>query len=153
MLSVCRQYLKNNEEAEEVMLNGFMKVFSRIDSYSGQGSFEGWIRRIMVNESLSQLRRLKQLDFTDETAIENSVVHAQQPDSTLAVEEVQRLIDALPGGYKAVFVLYAVEGYKHGEIAELLSISEGTSKSQLSKARAMLQKMIENQNKQQYGTR
>jgi RNA polymerase sigma-70 factor (ECF subfamily) len=153
MLSVCRQYMNNKEEAEEVMLNGFMKVFTKLNHFSGQGSFEGWIRRIMVNESLSELRKRKQLDFTDQAVIDNSLLHAEQPVSDIAVEEIQRLIDALPGGYKAVFVLYAVEGYKHGEIAELLEISEGTSKSQLSKARAMLQHMINKQNKQHYGTR
>ncbi|NNJ81787.1 MAG: RNA polymerase sigma factor [Flavobacteriaceae bacterium] len=152
MLSVCRQYLKRQDLAEEVMLNGFFKVFTKIDSYSGQGSFEGWIRRIMVNESLTELRRQKKLFFKDESVIENSLEHASEIDSGLEVEEIQKLIDALPDGYKTVFVLYVVDGYKHSEISELLQISEGTSKSQLSKARGMLQAMITKQNNMNYGT-
>lgn len=152
MMSVCRQYLRDNDLAEEVMLNGFFKVFTKIDTYSGQGSFEGWIRRIMVNESLSELRRQKKLFFKDESAIENSLEHSAEIDSELEVEEIQKLIDALPDGYKTVFVLYVVDGYKHSEISELLQISEGTSKSQLSKARSMLQAMITKQNTINYGT-
>ncbi len=151
MLSVCRQYLKHNDLAEEVMLNGFYKVFTKLESYSDQGSFEGWIRRIMVNESISELRRQKKLYFKDESVIENSLEHATSIDTEFAVEEIQKVIDSLPEGYKTVFVLYAVEGYKHSEIAELLQISEGTSKSQLSKARKMLQNNINNQNDVNYG--
>lgn len=152
MLSVCRQYIKRNDLAEEVMLKGFFKVFTRIEMYSGQGSFEGWIRRIMINESLSELRREKKLQFTDEDVIENSLDYSESFDSELTVDEIQKLIDTLPEGYKAVFILYVVEGYKHSEIAELLSISEGTSKSQLSKARVMLQQMINKENNRNYGT-
>jgi len=152
MLSVCRQYLKNEDLAEEVMLNGFFKVFTKIESYSEQGSFEGWIRRIMVNESLTELRRQKKLFFKDESVIENSLEHSAEIDSGLEVEEIQKLIDALPDGYKTVFVLYVVDGYKHSEISELLQISEGTSKSQLSKARSMLQAMITKQNNMNSGT-
>ncbi len=152
MMSVCRQYLRDNDLAEEVMLNGFFKVFTKIDTYSGQGSFEGWIRRIMVNESLSELRRQKKLFFKDESVIENSLEHSAEIDSELEAEEIQKLIDALPDGYKTVFVLYVVDGYKHSEISELLQISEGTSKSQLSKARSMLQAMITKQNTINYGT-
>lgn len=152
MLSVCRQYIKQTDIAEEVMLNGFFKVLTKIDSYSGQGSFEGWIRRIMVNESLSELRRQKKLFFKDDSEIENSLEHSAYIESELEVEDIQKLIDGLPDGYKTVFILYAVEGYKHSEIGELLHISEGTSKSQLFKARSMLQTMINKQNKRNYGT-
>ena len=151
MLSVCRQYLKSNDVAEEVMLNGFYKVFTKLESYSDQGSFEGWIRRIMVNESISELRRQNKLFFKDESVIENSLEHATSIDTGFEVEEIQKVIDSLPNGYKTVFVLYAVEGYKHSEIAELLQISEGTSKSQLSKARKMLQNNINKQNDVNYG--
>jgi RNA polymerase sigma-70 factor (ECF subfamily) len=152
MMSVCRQYVKNNDLAEEVMLNGFLKVFTRLGSYEGSGSFEGWIRRIMVNESITELRKQKKLYFQDESVIENSLSHATEFPSELEVEDIQKLIDALPDGYKTVFVLYAVEGYKHSEIAELLQISEGTSKSQLSKARKMLQNLVHKQNNTSYGT-
>tara|TARA_R100000353_G_scaffold175699_1_gene146780 strand:+ start:951 stop:1478 length:528 start_codon:yes stop_codon:yes gene_type:complete len=151
MLSVCRQYLKNTEQAEDVMLTGFMKVFKYLHTYTAQGSFEGWIRRIMVNESISQLRKEKKLGFTAETEIENSLDHVAYIETALEVEEIQKMIDALPDGYKTVFVLYAVEGYKHSEIAELLEISESTSKSQLFKARKMLQSKLE-PNTISYGT-
>lgn len=152
MLSVCRQYIKQHDVAEEVMLNGFFKVFTKIEMYSGNGSFEGWIRRIMVNESLTELRRQKKLFFKDESVIENSLEHSTSIDTQLEVIEIQKLIDMLPDGYKTVFVLYAIEGYKHSEIGELLQISEGTSKSQLSRARNMLRLMITKQNKRNYGT-
>lgn len=152
MMSVCRRYLKNNELAEEVMLSGFLKVFTNLEGFKNQGSFEGWIRRIMVNESISQLRKEKQIYFDGEELIDNTVDFATFQEQELEVEDIQKMIDLLPEGYKAVFVLYAVEGYKHTEIAELLQISEGTSKSQLSKARKMLQHFITQQNTTQYGT-
>ena len=152
MMSVCRQYLKNNDLAEEVMLSGFLKVLTHLSSYQGSGSFEGWIRRIMVNQSISELRKQKKMFFQDESVIENSLGHATEFPTELEVEDIQKLIDVLPDGYKAVFVLYAVEGYKHSEIAELLQISEGTSKSQLSKARRMLQQLVQKQNNTSYGT-
>ncbi|RMA57677.1 RNA polymerase sigma factor [Ulvibacter antarcticus] len=153
MLSVCRQYMKNNDAAEEVMLTGFLKVFTHLESFKAEGSFEGWIRRIMVNESISQLRKNKKLFFKDETEIENSIEHVAYIESALEVAEIQKLIDSLPDGYRTVFVMYAVEGYKHGEIAEMLHISESTSKTQLFKARKLLQQKFNNENKMSYGTR
>lgn len=153
MLSVCRQYLKHMEEAEAVMLSGFLKVFTRLDSFKGEGSFEGWIRRIMVNESISRLRQNKNLEFRSEQEIENSMDHAAYIESAMEVEEIQKLIDELADGYRTVFILYAVEGYKHSEIAELLNISENTSKTQLYKARKQLQQHVSAQNKLNYGTR
>lgn len=152
MLSVCRQYVKKLELAEEVMLSGFLKVFTHLDSFKEEGSFEGWIRRIMVNESISQLRRDKKLLFNENAEIENSADHVTYIETTLEVKEIQKLIDDLPDGYKTVFVLYAVEGYKHSEIAELLRISESTSKTQLFKARKMLQQKVNKENRLSYGT-
>ncbi|WP_034261180.1 RNA polymerase sigma factor [Altibacter lentus] len=151
MLSICRQYVKNTEQAEDVMITGFTKVFKYLHTYKSEGSFEGWIRRIMVNESISQLRKDKKLGFADETEIENSMDHVAYIETALEVAEIQAMIDTLPDGYKTVFVLYAVEGYKHSEIAELLGISESTSKSQLFKARKMLQSKVEH-NTISYGT-
>lgn len=153
MLGICRRYLKNADLAEEVMLLGFMKIFSNLERFNNEGSFEGWMRRIMVNESISQLRKDKKLNFVSDSEIENSSEHATTIETALEADEIQKLIDALPDGYKTVFVLYVVEGYKHNEIAELLQISENTSKSQLFKARKMLQNRLNNQNKIQYGTR
>ena len=152
MLSVCRQYIKNNDIAEEVMLSGFLKVFTHLNSFKYEGSFEGWIRRIMINEAISQLRKDKKMLFTDEKEIENSKDFVTYLETELEVEEIQKIIDGLPEGYKTVFMLYAVEGYKHSEISELLQISESTSKSQLFKARKVLRTIIEKQNILNYGT-
>jgi len=152
MLGVCRQYLKNNDLAEEVMLSGFLKMFTNLNNFKDEGSFEGWIRRIMVNESISQLRKDKKLNFVSEAELENSTDHSTYIETELEEADIQKLIDALPNGYKTVFVLYAVEGYKHSEISELLQISESTSKTQLFKARKMLQNMVKQQNKISYGS-
>ncbi|MBT8285199.1 MAG: RNA polymerase sigma factor [Flavobacteriaceae bacterium] len=141
MLSVCRQYIKDVHFAEDVMISGFVKVFKGLHSFRFEGSFEGWIRRIMVREAISYLRKNQFVVF-DSEKIESYTEEVMYHESLLQVEEVQKLIDTLPEGYKMVFVLYAVEGYKHREIAELLQISESTSKSQLFKARQFLQKRI-----------
>ncbi len=141
MLSVCRYYIKDVYQAEEVMLNGFFKVFKYLKTYKHEGSFEGWIRRIMVRESISYLRQKKKIEF----AVEDDYLDqgsSNNINTNIEVAEIQQLIDSLPEGYRMVFVMYAIEGYKHNEIAELLKISEGTSKSQLFKARQMLQKKI-----------
>lgn len=149
MLSVCRQYIKDIHHAEEVMLNGFFKVFTHLKDFEAKGSFEGWVRKIMVRESISFLRTYKKFEFRNEAIKEVEV--SQEMESELEVAHLQKLIDDLPEGYKMVFVLYAIEGYKHAEIGEMLNISEGTSKSQLFKARKMLQGQLKSQNKSDYG--
>ncbi|SDI38087.1 RNA polymerase sigma factor [Winogradskyella thalassocola] len=151
MLSVCRYYIKDVHQAEEVMLNGFFKVFKYLKTYKHEGSFEGWIRRIMVRESISYLRQKKKIEF----AVEDDFLDqgsSNNINTNIEVAEIQQLIDSLPEGYRMVFVMYAIEGYKHNEIAELLKISEGTSKSQLFKARQMLQKKLKELNNNSYGT-
>lgn len=150
MLSVCRQYIKDIQLAEDVMITAFMKVFTNLKNFEHKGSFEGWIRRIMVNECISYLRVQKKVKFAeDEFFVEESF---NEIDSQFTVEQIQYLIDALPDGYKMVFNLYAIEGYKHNEIAKMLGINEGTSKSQLSHARKMLQTQIIILKKQDNGT-
>lgn len=140
MLSICRQYIKDLQQAEDIMITAFMKVFTNLASFEHKGSFEGWIRRIMVNECISFIRVQKKVSFLeDEFYIEDSFNNI---DSHFSVEDIQSLIDGLPDGYKMVFNLYVVEGYKHQEIAKMLGINEGTSKSQLSHARKMLQEQI-----------
>lgn len=150
MLSVCRQYIRCQDLAEEVMLAGFFKVFTHLNEFQNKGSFEGWIRRIMINECISHLRRENRITFVSEAKLENTSDYSVEIDSDLEVDDIQRLIDELPEGYKTIFVLYVVEGYKHGEIAEMLEISESTSKSQLYKARKMLQKKFKTQNEISY---
>ena len=151
MLSICRYYIKDVQKAEEVMLNGFFKVFKHIKTFKNEGSFEGWIRRIMVREAISFLRQQKHIEFTAEDEILEQD-YTNNIKTNIEVAEIQQLIDSLPEGYKMVFVMYAIEGYKHYEIAELLNISEGTSKSQLFKARQMLQNKIKELNNSSYGT-
>jgi RNA polymerase sigma-70 factor (ECF subfamily) len=151
MLSVCRYYISDLQHAEDVMLEGFFKVFSNLKSFKREGSFEGWVRRIMVRESISFLRRQKNVEFSLEEA-NVDYRYSHDLSTELEVNEIQKLIDDLPEGYKMIFVMYAIEGYKHSEIAELLNISEGTSKSQLFKARKMLQQRIKELNKTSYGT-
>ncbi|GAA3597013.1 RNA polymerase sigma factor [Flavivirga amylovorans] len=152
MLSVCRYYIKDLQQAEEAMLNGFFKVFSNLKSFKSEGSFEGWIRRIMVRESISFLRQKKQIEFSVED-FEFKNDYTNNISTDIEVAEIQELIDALPEGYKMIFVMYAIEGYKHYEIADMLNIAEGTSKSQLFKARKLLQERIKELNKTtSYGT-
>ena len=139
MLSVCRQYIKDIHNAEDVMLGGFVKVFLNIHQYNQTGSFEGWIRKVMVRESISFLRQKKELVFVEEISQNQAkkTYHLQEH-----LEDYQALIDALPNGCKHVFKMYAIEGYKHQEIAEMLNISVGTSKSQLAYARKILKEQL-----------
>ena len=152
MLSVCRSYISDLQYAEDVMLNGFFKVFAHLKSFKNEGSFEGWIRRIMVRESISFLRTQKQIEFSIEE-VKNEDDPLNNISTDVEVAELQQLIDELPEGYRMVFVMYAVEGYKHHEIAEVLNISEGTSKSQLFKARKLLQEKLNKINTVSYGTK
>ena len=150
MLSVCRQYIKDIHQAEDIMITAFMKVFTNLKNFQHNGSFEGWIRRIMVNECISFIRVNKKIKYIeDETFFEERFNNVE---SKFSIEDIQFLIDGLPDGYKMVFNLFAIEGFKHHEIAELLGISEGTSKSQLSHARKMLQGQINKSKNYSYGT-
>ncbi len=142
MLAVCTRYCANRADAEEVMLDGFMRVFEKISQFREEGSFEGWIRRVMVSESLMFLRKSKQ--WRQEVPIEDITVEPdyEWADAALNENDLLRLVNQLPDGYRTVFNLYAIEGYAHAEIAEMLGISEGTSKSQLSRARLQLQMSV-----------
>ena len=142
MLGVCMRYVGDHMTAEDILVEGFMKVFDKIGQFKSEGSFEGWMRRIMVNESLGYLRqrkRIQEVAILDEA---QQVVDTTLADEALETEEMLRMIDTLPTGYRTVFNLYAIEGYAHAEIAEKLGITESTSKSQLHRARAMLQQLV-----------
>jgi RNA polymerase sigma factor (sigma-70 family) len=139
--AICLRYLKNHFDAEEVLVTSFTKVFEKIDQFHGNGSFEGWVKRLAVNEALMYLRKNKefQLNIEDEGVLfESKSIQSDQ----LEADDLLKLINNLPAGYNAVFNLYAIEGYSHKEIAEMLGISENTSKSQLSRARVLLQKLL-----------
>lgn len=142
MLAVCTRYCANRADAEEVMLDGFMRVFEKIEQFREDGSFEGWIRRVMVTESLMFLRKSKQ--WRHELPLEDVSIEPnyEWADASLNESDLLRMVGQLPDGYRTVFNLYAIEGYSHAEIAETLGITEGTSKSQLSRARTMLQGFV-----------
>lgn len=145
MLGVCRQYVKDLHHAEDLMLKGFFKVFTNLHKFKHEGSFEDWIRRIMVNTCISYLRKKNIINLSDEDYVFNDAAIDNLENT--AVEDIQKLIDQLPEGYKMVFNLFAIEGYRHSEIAVQLGISESTSKSQLFKARKLLQKNYLQMNK------
>ena len=143
MFVVCLRYSKSREEAEEVLQEGFLKVFRFLHQFRDEGSFEGWIRKIMVNCALQRLRSSSKLApvLNIESYNEQLVMHANA-EGLMNSKELLRLVMSLPPAYKMVFNLYVFEGYKHKEIAEMLGISEGTSKSNLADARVYLQKRL-----------
>jgi RNA polymerase sigma factor (sigma-70 family) len=142
MFGVCFRYLKNDFDAEEVLVTSFTKIFEKIDKFDGKGSFEGWIRKLTVNEALMYLRKHKkfQVQIDDEHFTNDGKY--EHFEGTLEAEDLMKLIEKLPTGYNTVFNLYAIEGYSHKEISEMMGITEGTSKSQLSRARSLLQKYL-----------
>lgn len=147
MFAVCFRYAKDRESAEDILQEGFVKMFNSLEKFRGEGSFEGWVRRIMVNTAIEYYR--KNIKMYPIVTIEEKIVETeyQSVADDLEVEDVLKMINKLSPGYKTVFNLYAVEGYSHKEIAEMLNISEGTSKSQLARARYILMEMIEKNNK------
>lgn len=140
MLSVCRYYIRDTHYAEDVMITGFAKVFDKLSQFRGEGSFEGWIKKIMIREAISFLRGRQELQFTE---IEETDAITECEATEFAGAELQALIDQLPAGYRTVLVMYAIEDYSHKEIAAMLGISESTSKTQLFKARKMLLQNLE----------
>ena len=142
MLGVCRRYIGDALEAEGVLVNGFLKMFNKINQFSGSGNFEGWVRRIMVNESLLYLRKNKSMYL--EVDIDEAHTEPDYGRAAYLFEEREliEMIDKLPMGYRTVFNLYALEGFSHKEISEQLGINENTSKSQLSRARALLKNEV-----------
>ena len=142
MYSLCCRYVKDRLEAEDVLITAFTKMFERIDQFKGEGSFEGWVRKIIVNEALSYLRKNKSMYLATEIEVADHGPDFENMDSQLEAEDLLKLIAALPAGYRIVFNLYAIDGYTHKEIAAQLGISENTSKSQLSRARSYLQNKL-----------
>jgi RNA polymerase sigma factor (sigma-70 family) len=142
MFAVCRRYLRSREDAEEALVSGFFKVFSRIQDFNGSGSLEGWIRRIMVNESLMLLRQAQLLVFPGDDLSETEQEDSFSIEAALSAAEILELVETMPIGYRTVFKLYVLEGFKHHEIAELLGISINTSKSQLILAKERLRILL-----------
>jgi RNA polymerase sigma factor (sigma-70 family) len=143
MLGVCVWYARSKEEAEEILQDGFLRVFRYIHTFNGEGSFEGWIRKIMVNCALQKIQRSPVLyPIVEISKAEPVSYHDEEIFASLEARELLKLVQSLPPGYRVIFNLFVFEGLKHREIAELLNISEGTSKSNLSDARSWLAKAL-----------
>lgn len=143
MYGVCLRFARNTLEADDILQEGFIKVFSFLKDFRNEGALEGWIRRTIVNTAINYYNS-RQPDWS-EISIEKAESHTSSSESileTISANELLKLIQDLPEGYRLVFNLYVIEGYNHQEIAEMLNISENTSKSQLSRARAALQQKI-----------
>ena len=152
MLGVCMRYATDRMEAEDMLQNGFIKVFKNLKDYRGDGAFEGWIRRIMVHCSIEYYRKhhkmmqMMELDnVVDEPSVKPAVI------ANMHVNDLMGLVQQLSPGYRMVFNLYAIEGYSHKEIAEIVGITEGASKSQLSRARAILKEQVTKMENKTYG--
>jgi RNA polymerase sigma factor (sigma-70 family) len=142
MYGICLRYTKDSAEAEDIMQEGFVRVFNKISQFEFKGSFEGWIKRIMVNTALEKFRKNDRLYPVEEMKIFESTEYVEETISSITAKDLLRIIQELPPRYRMVFNLFAIEGYSHLEIAEMMNISEGTSKSNLSRARVILQKSV-----------
>ena len=143
MYAVCLRYSNNTDDAQDLLQEGFIKIFKNLDRFRAEGSFEGWIRRVFVNTSIEHYRRKVNLFSTSER--EESLVTDSSWNALdkLAEKDIIELVQELSPGYRTVFNMYAIEGYSHKEIGNMLGISEGTSKSQLARAKGILQKKVE----------
>lgn len=139
MMSVCMRYVGDRMTAEDILVQGFMRIFDSVGQFREEGSFEGWMRRIMVNEALAWLRQQKKMFVNTSVDEAGGIADHLYADQHLEAADIMRMIDNLPIGYRTVFNLYAIEGYSHLEISGMLGITESTSKSQLHRARAHLQ--------------
>jgi RNA polymerase sigma factor (sigma-70 family) len=142
MYAVCLRYAGTAEEAQDILQEGFIKVFKKLGTFRGEGSFEGWIRRIFVNTAIEHFRRKKYMQPVtekEENTLEGNYLTILDE---LAERDIMALVQQLSPGYRTVFNMYVVEGYTHKEIGDMLNISEGTSKSQLSRAKVILQEMV-----------
>jgi RNA polymerase sigma-70 factor (ECF subfamily) len=147
MMGLCMRYAASREEAEDMLQEGWIKVFRNLHQFRFEGSAEGWIKRVIVNTCLELLRKNKKMaHHLDVEAAEEIAVTEFNSNDTLSAKDLLKMINKLPSGYRTVFNLYAIEGYSHKEIGEMLGINENTSKSQYSRARAHLQKMLEFEN-------
>lgn len=142
MFAVCQRYAGNADDAQDILQDGFVKIFKNLSRFRSEGSFEGWIRRIFVNTAIEHLRRRKYLKPID-TKEENTIPYKEVTVlDSLGEKDIMNLISQLSPGYRTVFNMYVVEGYTHKEVGDILGISEGTSKSQLARARMILQTMV-----------
>lgn len=141
LFGICMRYCDSREEAEEILQEGMLKVFQKIEAFKGDGSLESWMKKIMVNTALDHYRKSKHRE--QETEWQDHINISSEELTDLKAKDLLTVVMKLPKGFRTVFNLYAVEGYNHGEIGKMLGISEGTSKSQYARARAQIIKMLE----------
>jgi RNA polymerase sigma-70 factor (ECF subfamily) len=143
MYGVCLRYAGNEDDASDILQEGFIKVFKNLSKFRGEGSFEGWIRRIFVNTSIEHFR--KKVKLYNVTEVQENTIEDTNLDALdmLAAKDIINIINELSPGYKAVFNMHVIEGYSHQEIADIMGITEGTSKSQLARAKGVLKKLVE----------
>jgi RNA polymerase sigma factor (sigma-70 family) len=148
LLSVCLRYVADKSEAEDILQDSFLKIFKNIKEYSGKGHFEAWIKKIAINTAITHFHKEKKHYYHEEIdgVAENEIQYTLSPDKEYDVVELQNLLKKMPEGYRIIFNLYAIEGYKHREIAEQLQIDESTSKTQYLRAKKWLVKEITNMN-------
>jgi RNA polymerase sigma factor (sigma-70 family) len=152
MMSICMRYASDRDQARDILQDGFVKVFTKMDHFRGDGPLGGWITRTMVNTALDHVRRNKPFSHSvDLTEAEHLHAEKEHVLSAMTTDELMGLIQRLPTGYRTVFNLFAIEGHPHKDIAEMLGISENTSKSQFMKARAYLRKMLPKEAAELYG--
>jgi RNA polymerase sigma-70 factor (ECF subfamily) len=145
MMSICLRYVRDRDIAQNLLQDGFIKLFDKIHTYSGAGSFVGWMRKIFVNTALEHLRHSDVLKYsTDVNTAFNIESDEESPIDKISADELIKCITELPVGFRTVFNMFAIEGYSHAEIAEQLGIKEGTSRSQYARARILLQQKILN---------
>lgn len=143
LFGVCLRYMKDYDLAQDTLQDGFVKIFTKLSDYNGKGSFEGWMRRIMVNTCLDQLRKDQKLKVnTPIDDVSFLVKDNHWIEEELTAKDLLKLVESLPDGYRVVFNMFAIEGYSHKEIAEQLNISENTSKSQFSRAKSHLRRKL-----------
>jgi RNA polymerase sigma-70 factor (ECF subfamily) len=147
LFGIALRYAQSQEDAKDILQDGFVKVFKNLSKFKGTGSFEGWMRRIMVNTAIEHYRKKNQTYEIQESHEESITDRDLTALDKLAAEEILNMVKALPNGYRTVFNLFAIEGFSHKEIADMLNISEGTSKSQYARAKALLQEKIRNHEK------
>jgi RNA polymerase sigma factor (sigma-70 family) len=147
MMAVCYRYARNREDAEDMMQEGFIRIFQQMHQFMGKGSFEGWIRRIMIHTSINHLKKYKKFsDYVDVYDMSEYLIKEEQTTASLHSRDIIECIRSLPVGYKTVLNLFAIEGYTHKEIARILEIEESTSRSQYTRARNMLEKKLMSKN-------
>ena len=142
MYSICLRYAKDQDEAKDILQESFIKVFNNLSRFENKGSFEGWVKRIFINTSIEFYRRNRKQDIVDNLDNVQEKPIESQTIALLKAADLMKLVDRLPKGYRTVFNLFVVEGFSHDEIANMLGISENTSKSQLHKARLYLQELV-----------